>query len=252
MQPTTMNNLSTSVYTYLGDMIILEDGQDWWILYVLHVDDQDQNSDIALKHVNVRYVLAPLELGTRVGEMSRANCVSLVQLAELGAPRFCGNLTWKNPADCSWSDAQGNKTTNSTATSYISCGLCVVRCVVASHPDMCCDSSELHRLSLGSDLVGRMTLQTCRLGDNQMTANRRSFPRAATLVCSSISSTCMSCTSEFHSPIQHVHPMSHFLLPASFDLTREGQPASDPTPIHLGADTATPNPVTPPVEANRL
>lgn len=93
-----MDNLTTSVYTYLGNTIILEDGHDWWVLHVYHVNDQDRTADIALKRVNVRYVTAPLGLGARVGEMSRANCVSLVQLADMGAHRFRTNLTWNNPA----------------------------------------------------------------------------------------------------------------------------------------------------------
>ena len=84
MQPTTMDNLTISVYIYLGDTIILEDRQDWWALDVHYVDDQDQSSNIAVKLANVRYALAPLELGARVGEMSRANCVSLVKLLTWG------------------------------------------------------------------------------------------------------------------------------------------------------------------------
>ena len=48
---------------------------------------------------HVGYYHGSFEFGVLVGQMSKANCVSLVGLAESGTLKFHGNPMWNSPAE---------------------------------------------------------------------------------------------------------------------------------------------------------
>ena len=83
-----MDNLTTRVYTYIGHAVLLEGGENRWALEIHSVDASDQWSDVAIELRHLEHVTALFELGVHVGEMSHANFVSLVELAEAGTLRF--------------------------------------------------------------------------------------------------------------------------------------------------------------------
>ena len=94
-----MDNLTTSVYT-LEDytleehFVLLIDGEDGWALDVYYVDAQDEHSEVAVNLRNLEDPHALLEFSIPVGQMSQANCASLVDLAKSGTLKFYLNVIW--------------------------------------------------------------------------------------------------------------------------------------------------------------
>lgn len=90
--------LTTHVYILEKNYILLKDGQDRWVLTTYHVNALGQCLEMAIRQRHLEHTSTLFELSVSVGTMSRANCVSLVELAKSGALKLHRTRFGNSPA----------------------------------------------------------------------------------------------------------------------------------------------------------